>query len=440
MEGTFLSELVKSLIVIGNGFDVASGLKSNFNDFFRTITTDLDSIHTFLEDGIKYDAEKNFNLYSKVATVRSTSQKDSLLTEKIIKALGGKKPLIGMNQYRSESYDSLNDISDSSNGFWVNYFDLQNEKPEYWYDVERMLGDFFKLKSMKVRTLTNFRTSKKSTANPMTQFEGVSDYIRIMRNVVNSVVKNNGSLYDLSDASQTDIVTQKLTYLLINVYGFNPKNGNLIDELSEFLLQQLKKFEQHFATYLTQQFENDSDYKKDATERLEKLSSHEPFNLLNFNYTVPQSDNLQFSRNIHSTLDRAPIFGIDSDDVEATEPYYKFTKTYRIMRLAGNTDTPQILPKSINKLIFYGHSLSQADYSYFQAIFDYYNIYSENIQLIFYYSPYGNKTPDEVARDQFDRVSRLLESYGDKIPNKGKNLLPKLLLEGRVKILELNMD
>jgi len=435
-----LDETVRSLIIIGNGFDASLGLKSNFNDFFKTITTQSDSTQVFLTNKSKIDYVATKHLQSPgFAVINSGRQKNSLLTRETIKKLGGDNKRLYLDDYSSESQSSLSELSASAQGFWANYFDFQSKKPEYWYDVEKILGDFFKRKLKRVRTLTNLRISKNSTDNQMTQFEGISDYIRIMRNVVNSVGKNNGFFYDLSDASQTDIITQKLTYLLINVYGFNPQNGNLNEDLSEYLLQQLKIFEQHFATYLTQKLAEDSDYKKDAAERLEKLSD-QPFNLLNFNYTKPQSDNLQFPRNIHSTLDNAPIFGIDSDDIEATKPYYKFTKTYRIMRLAGNTDTPQILPKSINKLIFYGHSLSQADYSYFQAIFDYYNIYSENIQLIFYYSPYGNKTSDEVARDQFDRVSRLLESYGDKIPNKGKNLLPKLLLEGRVKILELNLD
>ncbi|WP_154071832.1 hypothetical protein [Lactiplantibacillus plantarum] len=104
--------------------------------------------------------------------------------------------------------------------------------------------------------------------------------------------------------------------------------------------------------------------------------------------------------------------------------------------LAVDNSNTQLLPKSVNKIIFYGHSLSQADYSYFQSIFDYYNIYSENITLIFYYSKYGNYDIKEIAKDQFDKVSRLLENYGKSIPDKGKSLLPKLLLEKRVKILE----
>jgi len=40
-------------------------------------------------------------------------------------------------------------------------------------------------------------------------------------------------------------------------------------------------------------------------------------------------------------------------------------------------------PEKLGTINFFGHSLSKADYSYFQAIFDLYNIYSSEINLIF---------------------------------------------------------
>ena len=83
-----------------------------------------------------------------------------------------------------------------------------------------------------------------------------------------------------------------------------------------------------------------------------------------------------------------------------------------------------------NQLIeikFYGHSLNEADYSYFQSIFDYYNLYeNNNVGLIFYYSK---------GYEQTDKVYRLINTYGKTLSNKdqGKNLTHKLLLENRLK-------
>ena len=95
-----------------------------------------------------------------------------------------------------------------------------------------------------------------------------------------------------------------------------------------------------------------------------------------------------------------------------------------------------ILPAKENRLIeikFYGHSLNESDYSYFQSIFDYYNLYeNNNVSLIFYHSKgYG----------QPDKIYQLINSYGKTLSNKdqGKNLTHKLLLENRLKIAEIHL-
>ena len=73
------------------------------------------------------------------------------------------------------------------------------------------------------------------------------------------------------------------------------------------------------------------------------------------------------------------IFGIDDTLIQsqdANSMMRLFSKTYRKM---SDTSTPiNILPKNDGQPIeikFYGHSLSEADYSYFQSIFDFYNLY-----------------------------------------------------------------
>ncbi len=99
-----------------------------------------------------------------------------------------------------------------------------------------------------------------------------------------------------------------------------------------------------------------------------------------------------------------------------------------------------VLNKNTREVVFYGHSLNPQDYSYFQSIFDFFEIYSNNkIKLIFAYSIYDLKKKEKIIQDTYDSVIKLLSSYGDTSDNKdkGKNLLHKLILENRIKIQEL---
>lgn len=97
---------------------------------------------------------------------------------------------------------------------------------------------------------------------------------------------------------------------------------------------------------------------------------------------------------------------------------------------------------------FYGHSLGAADYSYFQALFDAVHLYDGHTQLIFFYRRHSKeeKTEQEVAEgmqeiktDMMSRVVKLLTAYGNTLDNKdhGKNLIHKLLIEGRLAVLVL---
>ncbi len=103
-----------------------------------------------------------------------------------------------------------------------------------------------------------------------------------------------------------------------------------------------------------------------------------------------------------------------------------------------DTSAPiNILPSKDNNEIeikFYGHSLSEADYSYFQSIFDYYNLYSnDKVSLVFYYSK---------GYEQYEAIYKLINVYGRTLANEnqGKNLMHKLLLENRLKIEEISLD
>ncbi len=149
--------------------------------------------------------------------------------------------------------------------------------------------------------------------------------------------------------------------------------------------------------------------------------------------------------NVHGNLEEEIIVGIDASECISNPNVAPFTKTYRIMdtnttkklRLDGRKIVEQNkILQDFDVIKFFGHSLAKADYSFFQSIFDFVNLYSSSTELIFYYVLYGNKTDLEVRTETLDRVINLLTAYGETLDNKdhGKNLIHKLLLEGRLSI------
>lgn len=163
--------------------------------------------------------------------------------------------------------------------------------------------------------------------------------------------------------------------------------------------------------------------------------------LLTFNYTRPQEfiDNdskisYHSINNIHGERDKTSeiIFGIDGLSID--EELNIFSKSYRRLNLPNE----QIVLEEVNKIFFYGHGLGEADYSYFMAMFDYYNLYKSNIKLIFCYSVYKDN-PEERREEETKRVVNLIDNYGKSLSDiHGKNLMYKLQIEGRIEIKEIS--
>lgn len=185
--------------------------------------------------------------------------------------------------------------------------------------------------------------------------------------------------------------------------------------------------------------------------------------ILDFNYTNPldkredeseQDENKPLVFNVHGkVVDRNIIFGIDGTGVDTHIPFYreivKFTKTYRLMKLSSDPH-PQLVQPYVagtdlhgpEYIKFFGHSLGEADYSYFQAIFDEVDLYESQTHLIFYYNAKrrndANGSGKSADEEMFEKVNHLISRYGETLENKdhGKNLLHKLLLEGRLSVIQ----
>lgn len=236
------------------------------------------------------------------------------------------------------------------------------------------------------------------------------------------------------------------------------------DELLFFLYGELENFEFIFREYLISQ--KDENYLEGAKRKLMHISKNNNVDVLSFNYTLSNQDdyiktlNIEKWINIHGYLGAIsngewnyvnilPIIGIDSANIkDISDPKYLFTKTYRT--LLRKTTSQQKLPDAVNSIIFYGHSLSFSDYSYFESLFDMYDLYNSNLILKFYYGTFNlynlptNSTERlqlaqknlEIQQNSVDQIMHLIMHYGATLhDNHGNNLYSKLILEGRL-ILE----
>ena len=225
----------------------------------------------------------------------------------------------------------------------------------------------------------------------------------------------------------------------------------------------LRILERDFSRYLSHLLKDNGQYLESSGRLLSQMlaydrpdeTTHEiEESILSFNYTpAPPAFRDPSYRakyvNIHGVLGKEIVFGIDGTNRMNDANALPFTKTYRIMSFDSlGTNTLVRRPSSSRandlqtKVVkFYGHSLGDADYSYFQAIFDEIELYESDVKLVFFYRSYEAKgkklSEEEVKEEMMNKVIKLLTAYGQTLDNKdhGKNLIHKLLLEGRLSIV-----
>jgi hypothetical protein len=229
------------------------------------------------------------------------------------------------------------------------------------------------------------------------------------------------------------------------------------------MLSNLDTLEGQFRSYLRRQYDESDSYLGKAVELLNDMVLDEcppvaeaPYDksrtsVLSFNYTTPfafENSAVEGARvvNIHGNLDGEIIFGVDGKECMGDPDALPFTKTYRVASMGVNmpsrlyaTATGRSDGSRTEVIKFFGHSLGEADYSYFQAFFDGVDLYGGDTRLVFYYRPWHGKDENELHAETVEAVTKLLVEYGGTLDNKdhGKNLMHKLLLEGRLEVKRL---
>ena len=371
------NERTKQLLIIGNGFDLACGLKSRYNDFF-------------------YDLYKENSQNYSIAEINNYWYK---LFKGLVKF--NEKSILGWTDVESQILTELMNV-------------------EFLYNSDLFLN-----------------------IEPHMSEDGIKAYIS--RSIL--TIADAYKYYDEDSVLNTFVV---LTQTLHEIDVFD--KSSTFDKLKK----DLKEFEKAFASYLNNELErNGDDYHFNSSRLFDKLllqnhlsnkSRNYQYNrtdigdntrqIISFNYTQPSLyDSIRY---IHGNLkNRNIIFGIDYDSVSNLFNYHplEFTKSYRILENKLNSKVS--ISSDIKNILFYGHGLGEADYSYFQSIFDTVDLYHGNAKLIFYWTQFGDQ--DQYI-EQVEKVVWLIEKYGQTFANKdhGRNLFTKLLLENRIIFIEIS--
>lgn len=397
------------LIVLGNGFDLACGLNSRYADFFKErIPNEVAQSLTL--------AWQNFNEVFRQPKSINTS---NINFETIFDARGRYLENRGRNSLTTPKFNLdkqlLENIKTAKLSFWdivlfyFQEFEDKNLEDVKWQDIESRMLDFL---------------TKDITGKPQL----------------------NKLLNDTQDG-RLDKINWFCLHItaLISDRHIQYEGENFL----QYIYDELVLFEQAFVKFLNSELTNNPSYHPQALDLLLKMTGEKdrltliesPHKIMSFNYTAPLKG-IDIT-NVHGTLKSGKIiFGIDQEKIDVDDAVFRFTKTFRQM-----TETPiskkngqSILPRKeeLREIVFFGHSLSPLDYSYFQTLFDYYNLYDSDVKLIFFYKVYTGTTSLNMELDLSEKISKMLREYALSIDNekKGKNLMHKLLLEKRLNIEE----
>lgn len=379
----------QQLLIIGNGFDLECGLRSNYSNFF--------------------EPRKNL-LYPSCETLDDAGK-----------------------SWREHIVE---------NGITVWDVILEECSGSLWNDIEKAIALWV----------------LPETKNDSSHFQRLLSLLNPeMDSDIDPEVRRQFSWRNYAGSKKDDIKEAAVARFILQTCDIKRKNWN-IEKLYSYLRAQLDYLEREFKAFMLRQLDSAPTYFDESWKLLsEMISPYYPTEentdtlttLLNFNYTNPAKNKPAGiplkAINVHGKLNGEIVFGIDGKEHMDNMHVAPFTKTYRLLGLHSDNrftlfDSVGSLARagnSIGIIKFYGHSLAEPDYSYFQAIFDEVELYSGNTRLVFYFR--SHPSSKDAKGEMCKNVSRLLSEYGQTMNNvdHGKNLMHKLILEGRLSVVEL---
>ena len=219
------------------------------------------------------------------------------------------------------------------------------------------------------------------------------------------------------------------------------------EDFYEFLLKQLREFENNFARFIAYQHVEwngmftrfNEAYIRNARMLLEQLcnpSEIASIGCFNYGFT-PEAEFYEKCKFVNGNF-LNPIFGIDSV-FDPSDPRYIFTKTNRrIEWTMRGGESPAA--GEFDNVVAFGHSLNSHDYNYFFPILDKLEMsdFSSNKKLIIAYSIYDETESANIKKRIRHALYSLFSAYADYCGKKDPTrLLDSLTTQGRVLTFEV---
>lgn len=400
-------QIATELLVVGNGLDLQCGLETTYENFLK---------YVFLK--------KKSEL--------------SIDTEEIDLSMVSDRLESSFNFYKTNWHEHSTKEVYSFVNIWYQIFlhekMLENRN---WSNVESMIAHYLKEEHLIFNIASAIKYKKRKLASIGNQTVNnrvpymMGNQTNFIAKLAYVLVKKDLTLLQLSEMESY----QKIQDIYNNVVEF--ELNDIQPLVADVLLHELHELEYDFQCFISYRLSITRDYDENINSLLRRITNPEkdmftaiaiPYHLLSFNYSsrwsrafrprfspvkfldvhgkIPDDEGLRFS-NI--------IFGVDHSLFQASELEYRFTKTYRTLKSYTHGfekigEGRDIYTKDIQTIKFYGHSLAEADYAYFQQLFDYYELYTNpNLSLVFFYSVYDEKRSQEIEHEQIMAISRLIE-------------------------------
>jgi len=469
-----IGDLPKTLLVLGNGFDLTCSVPSDYKKF------------------LEYILENKLNFYSKELQKEGCSNIFEYTLSEIERYLKDINFAYDEDIRKSEVVPELN-------SWYIIFLYRKMTNDTDWFQVENQIANQLTTDDNRMNIVESIGDSLLSI------YQNGKSMIRTQR--ISQL--NNKEIEKIYELLSYNLLNKKLDSFKVKgskdlfiefrkkenelwkeYYEYNERNiGSTIERekfedtfesklekelfpmVAQVLLAELKELEMDFREYLTLSIydmgftyqKNAGDLIESILKKIEKDTENSIYNVLTFNYTTPwdmseKRNEVEYlhpifkgnpikTLNLHGRLDSETqeiIFGVDDEFLSPLSNEYIFTKTSRTLDLYtkgmfeewfGNSSMSEILSPSIKEIIFFGHSLSKADYGYFRKILDSY-VDKPEAHFIFVYNVYKGTTTNKKRRELIHSISSL---FGEYSINKQSNtdIFRDLIQNNRIKIVEL---
>lgn len=392
-----IHELKNVKLVLGNGFDLHCHLRTRYSDYFNYKKDIFDFIERWF--GVFCNNTRFF--------------------------ADDRKPRFPLPRVEGDSFEKLS-VNVWDMFFYFSSKDDKNIEDKRWCDVEATL-----LTSLSSK-ITNDQQGECIKWNNVYQIlTGHLDWWGMLR--------DDSKMETVALAS---FIEKKNNYKL-----FSSER-----EFYSSLLAQFKLFEADFGRYVYHQHNDDHARSfgiikpNTCFASFSKLTMKNLCNIENlvsvdtFNYDAPDIPEIEsIVHNINGDVE-SPIFGVDSEAFDASEPQYIFTKTSRRMELDMiRGETQEMIP--FDNIIVFGHSLNRADYSYFFSVLDRMDIVrlEKPSRIVFAFSIYDDKKAHAIKESLRKNIINLFSDYSKYKGNQAnpKRLLDSLTTQGKVLMYEI---